>query len=129
MSSLIVPVVHSVCLLFFILLYSLLIFFLMIRRPPRSTRTDTLFPYTTLFRSDQRNNKFAIDFFGSELARNRRIGADSFPEQPVAGLQDGVGRGDRLLDAALDADVESDPFARNAEGQLDRKSTRLNSSH
>src|SRR3546814_10042300 len=32
----------SVCLFFF---------FLMIRRPPRSTRTDTLFPYTTLFRS------------------------------------------------------------------------------
>src|SRR3546814_1089333 len=31
-------------------LYSLC-FFLMIRRPPRSTRTDTLFPYTTLFRS------------------------------------------------------------------------------
>src|SRR3546814_14349089 len=27
--------------------------FLMIRRPPRSTRTDTLFPYTTLFRSHQ----------------------------------------------------------------------------
>src|SRR3546814_18886810 len=34
---------HSFTLLFF--------FFLMIRRPPRSTRTDTLFPYTTLFRS------------------------------------------------------------------------------
>src|SRR3546814_20654400 len=34
-------------------LYSilLLVFFLMILRPPRSTRTDTLFPYTTLFRS------------------------------------------------------------------------------
>src|SRR3546814_15632196 len=30
----------------------------MIRRPPRSTRTDTLFPYTTLFRSD-------IDFFSA----------------------------------------------------------------
>src|SRR3546814_15216022 len=29
-------------------------FFLMIRRPPRSTRTDTLFPYTTLFRSSRR---------------------------------------------------------------------------
>src|SRR3546814_5305437 len=29
-------------------------FFLMIRRPPRSTRTDTLFPYTTLFRSPSR---------------------------------------------------------------------------
>src|SRR3546814_14643645 len=33
-------------------------FFLMIRRPPRSTRTDTLFPYTTLFRS-----------FGAEVIR------------------------------------------------------------
>src|SRR3546814_15942652 len=31
---------------------SVFFFFLMIRRPPRSTRTDTLFPYTTLFRSD-----------------------------------------------------------------------------
>src|SRR3546814_14960193 len=30
-----------------------LVFFLMIRRPPRSTRADTLFPYTTLFRSDE----------------------------------------------------------------------------
>src|SRR3546814_13311057 len=29
----------------------IIFFFLMIRRPPRSTRTDTLFPYTTLFRS------------------------------------------------------------------------------
>src|SRR3546814_14678217 len=29
----------------------IVVFFLMIRRPPRSTRTDTLFPYTTLFRS------------------------------------------------------------------------------
>src|SRR3546814_9001258 len=32
--------------------FSSLVFFLMIRRPPRSTRTDTLFPYTTLFRSE-----------------------------------------------------------------------------
>src|SRR3546814_20023449 len=31
--------------------YYFVFFFLMIRRPPRSTRTDTLFPYTTLFRS------------------------------------------------------------------------------
>src|SRR3546814_20518174 len=37
------------CFLFYILLRVL--FFLMIRRPPRSTRTDTLFPYTTLFRA------------------------------------------------------------------------------
>src|SRR3546814_17658610 len=31
--------------------FALFVFFFMIRRPPRSTRTDTLFPYTTLFRS------------------------------------------------------------------------------
>src|SRR3546814_11401277 len=31
--------------------YAIIFIFLMIRRPPRSTRTDTLFPYTTLFRS------------------------------------------------------------------------------
>src|SRR3546814_10660028 len=31
--------------------FCIVFFFLMIRRPPRSTRTDTLFPYTTLFRS------------------------------------------------------------------------------
>src|SRR3546814_5786213 len=37
-----------------IMFFYLLFFFLMIRRPPRSTRTDTLFPYTTLFRSDRR---------------------------------------------------------------------------
>src|SRR3546814_7900299 len=34
-----------------VFIYFLHVFFLMIRRPPRSTRTDTLFPYTTLFRS------------------------------------------------------------------------------
>src|SRR3546814_13292124 len=34
-------------------IYSVVFFFLMIRRPPRSTRTDTLFPYTTLFRSQR----------------------------------------------------------------------------
>src|SRR3546814_4494687 len=33
------------------MILNFLFFFLMIRRPPRSTRTDTLFPYTTLFRS------------------------------------------------------------------------------
>src|SRR3546814_14227463 len=40
--------------LFLLLLWTLTFYnfvFLMIRRPPRSTRTDTLFPYTTLFRS------------------------------------------------------------------------------
>src|SRR3546814_8259362 len=38
----------------------IMLFFLMIRRPPRSTRTDTLFPYTTLFRSATRSSMCAI---------------------------------------------------------------------
>src|SRR3546814_14125157 len=37
--------------LVFLCMHVSMFFFLMIRRPPRSTRTDTLFPYTTLFRS------------------------------------------------------------------------------
>src|SRR3546814_6528130 len=57
-----------------------LIFFLMIRRPPRSTRTDTLFPYTTLFRSWRRA------FVRNPAASKARTGAVallrfSFPDQ------------------------------------------------
>src|SRR3546814_1305794 len=37
-------------------------FFLMIRRPPRSTRTDTLFPYTTLFRSGSLPAALVLNF-------------------------------------------------------------------
>src|SRR3546814_19922953 len=33
------------------------VFFLMVRRPPRSTRTDSLFPYTTLFRSGNHRHR------------------------------------------------------------------------
>src|SRR3546814_20186889 len=43
-------------------MYMVMVFcFLMIRRPPRSTRTDTLFPYTTLFRSAQHVRQCARD--------------------------------------------------------------------
>src|SRR3546814_9554569 len=64
----------------------------MIRRPPRSTRTDTLFPYTTLFRSDPRNpsllsvkhaNKLLRTFLpGSNMSQKLR--AQQFI-QPQAG--------------------------------------------
>src|SRR3546814_11652160 len=43
--------------MYYHVLYLVLFFFLMIRRPPRSTRTDTLFPYTTLFRSPNRDRR------------------------------------------------------------------------
>src|SRR3546814_20518957 len=42
-------------------------FFLSIRRPPRSTRTDTLFPYTTLFRSQYRTKGFLRGGIGDEV--------------------------------------------------------------
>src|SRR3546814_19571629 len=58
-------------------------FFLMLRRPPRSTRTDTLFPYTTLFRS----------YADEPHALDQRLGQDvirgpAAPEQDVHRLDD-----------------------------------------
>src|SRR3546814_14416423 len=52
----------------------------MMRRPPRSTRTDTLFPYTTLFRSVAD----AVDLADARQQRDRQ-GLDE--RQPRAGLQ------------------------------------------
>src|SRR3546814_3377933 len=55
----------------------------MIRRPPRSTRTYTLFPYTTLFRSPDR-----LRHRRTALADRRRLGwagDDQHPAQPGAG--------------------------------------------
>src|SRR3546814_5390329 len=43
----------------------------MIRRPPRSTRTDTLFPYTTLFRSDRRQSQPTFGAGTFHLAHKR----------------------------------------------------------
>src|SRR3546814_6430505 len=62
------------------------IFFLMIRRPPRSTRTDTLFPYTTLFRSllharrwsrwrRQRYRPAEYAYLGAQLQAVQRLAA------------------------------------------------------
>src|SRR3546814_6790205 len=60
----------------------------MIRRPPRSTRTDTLFPYTTLFRSDgcpQRT--ILIPDTGSLAGRAKQSGSDKF--HPSSFLEQG----------------------------------------
>src|SRR3546814_2611892 len=53
----------------------------MIRRPPRSTRTDTLFPYTTLFRSDPFRIRQA---FGLLLLLNALLAAIQFFGAPLA---------------------------------------------
>src|SRR3546814_15308705 len=70
-------VVLSLC----IILYFFFVFFLMIRRPPRSTRTDTLFPYTTLFRSFQAGRQvFKLESgVPGLLVRMRRL----FPEREI----------------------------------------------
>src|SRR3546814_4222100 len=44
------------------------------RRPPRSTRPDTLFPYTTLFRSRNRAGAFLVAFAGRAVAQGRNVG-------------------------------------------------------
>src|SRR3546814_16463715 len=56
----------------------------MIRRPPRSTRTDTLFPYTTLFRSGRAAGRDGR----SQLAR-RRLLLCRFPRRGPRGRADG----------------------------------------
>src|SRR3546814_2340625 len=60
--------------------YSLRVFFLMIRRPPRSTRTDTLFPYTTLCRSEAAATR--------ALARIGRASSPSMPLTSTANRSD-----------------------------------------
>src|SRR3546814_12761296 len=61
--------------MFLILFLYVVIFFLMIRRPPRSTRTDTLFPYTTLFRSAGQSRAGAFNLIGVALPQQPDIDA------------------------------------------------------
>src|SRR3546814_17051550 len=91
------------------------VFFLMIRRPPRSTRTDTLFPYTTLFRSTLATFRHTAPAPRKTLSLHRTTGAE-----PYLLRVDGT-EAMRLTGAA---EAIGAIFQ-----QLDRKSTRLNSSH
>src|SRR3546814_21038063 len=99
----------------------------MIRRPPRSTRTDTLFPYTTLFRSA------VLD--GGQTAWNdeyrfRRVDG-SYAEILDRGhvIRDEHGRAVRMIGAMLDLTRVRAAEAALRQSEEDRKSTRLNSSH
>src|SRR3546814_13752614 len=93
---------------------SLVFFFLMIRRPPRSTRTDTLFPYTTLFRSGRVLLVFRRQL-GAPGERRIEDGGVGFRQQQAGRIAGGI---------ALDLATRR---VRRVFG--DRKSTRLNSSH
>src|SRR3546814_15040719 len=97
--------------------FYLCFFFLMILRPPRSTRTDTLFPYTTLFRSNEARRNDRPD--AKEGAMVER-GDDPCDHQRRIVARDG---GEEIAQC-------EDRHQRDQQGApVDRKSTRLNSSH
>src|SRR3546814_15137295 len=95
------------------------IVFLMLRRPPRSTRTDTLFPYTTLFRSIDRLGELVEPGRLDDRRLRQRDLLEPLHQIAEHRALGATGR-QRLL-AQLRLEV------RLALG--DRKSTRLNSSH
>src|SRR3546814_12425977 len=92
-------------------------FFLMIRRPPRSTRTDTLFPYTTLFRSTAAAQM--REMLTLAAAQKWEVDPGECVTADAAVKHAGSGRSIMFATIA--------PAA--AELPVDRKSTRLNSSH
>src|SRR3546814_14586699 len=66
----------------------------MIRRPPRSTRTDTLFPYTTLFRSHHVIDSVGLDAAALHAAMGI-IEKSHFPLDSLGGMGDNVDMGDK----------------------------------
>src|SRR3546814_9788498 len=137
-------------------MYLSLFFFLMIRRPPRSTRTDTLFPYTTLFRSpacvvtDNTKDGCTAAQGGVELGAMKaestvshdghhgcvRVGELSANSHGQGGADSAGGSVDdamRCTKAGLcplaDFTAVHHPYRVRMAVQEDRKSTRLTSSH
>src|SRR3546814_15099906 len=126
---------------------SSVLFFLMIRRPPRSTRTDTLLPYTTLFRSEHALGGAHSRARGRDIAlRLRELAAQLLVQRVeprvlvVGGRRAGSGVIALLVQLPLDVlhlvpdanDVRvavGEIQQQSVELGLDRKSTRLNSSH
>src|SRR3546814_12290500 len=88
------------------------VFFLMRRRPPRSTRTDTLFPYTTLFRSYIFNSQTAPDQAVAKKSMwSDKAQLDYKPNQDI------------LLYASVSRGVKGPGFNANLGGLLDFDNT------
>src|SRR3546814_7084205 len=118
---------------------------LMIRRPPRSTRTDTLFPYTTLFRSREGTSVYGRTREAAGYDFAERSGKlDAQREVGTSGTRDGARIGEQrrqsenfgFAEGAAAAGVSTREAARldsfiqalsRTAGNQDRKSTRLNS--
>src|SRR3546814_2379016 len=75
-------------------------FFLMLRRPPRSTRTDTLLPYTTLFRSEHHGLSYTANNRAHIVKAHRRI-LDACrrrqPDEAVREMTEHLGELDHLI--------------------------------
>src|SRR3546814_5052518 len=106
------------------------------RRPPRSTRTYTLFPYTTRFRSPELADLLALDDAGfREILSGspiKRIGRDRMVRNAL--IAAGNSADERLLPQVMALLDDPAPVVRGAAAWAllrleDRKSTRLNSSH
>src|SRR3546814_5889032 len=110
----------------------------MIRRPPRSTRTDPRLPYTTLFRSGlerdpaQARRLLEMAVAAGDPNAERDLGY-ALIEPGISGFTPDTGRGLRLLTLAAH---KGDSYAMELLGRTyleggrgDRKSTRLHSSH
>src|SRR3546814_2915765 len=95
----------------------------MIRRPPRSTRTDTLFPYTTLFRSSGRQCRDVVE----HGQRREVVAATGIVAPAFAGADEdaGVRAGRRLADPHVDVlmvkgDLAGDGDAALVRAQIER---------
>src|SRR3546814_11496836 len=101
----------------------------MLRRPPRSTRTDTLFPYTTLFRSNETiaGGKNALTLHAIGLGNTLDISGTLPGPTELEGadlkLQARGGNLSRIFDFLGVAIPDTRAY------RVDRKSTRLNPSH
>src|SRR3546814_3532815 len=123
----------------------MVVFFLMIRRPPRSTRTDTLFPYTTLFRSDVSDQdavNAAVEAVEADLGPIWALVNNAGWDKPSPFLATDKSLWDKIIAINLygplftHAAVDPRMVARGggriiniASDAADRQSTRLNSSH
>src|SRR3546814_4603594 len=110
----------------------------MIRRPPRSTLTDTLFPYTTLFRFTDLQIRKVVKWFFYAQIRTRYV--SQLPQKldrDLKVIKDSSQPFDDLLQIIKDErtlEISPDEFVGRAISHpiypmIDRKSTRLNSSH
>src|SRR3546814_12491317 len=101
------------------------VFFLRIRRPPRTTRTDTLFPYTTLFRSWNYEAGIRSRFLDNRAQVNATLYQMDYSDLQVTTI---IGTS-RVTDNAADARIRGLEVETQFLPAEDRKSTRLNSSH